>query len=101
MGKSATNITIVLGLVIIAFGAYYLYTKNASVAVDFDRNEQSLQDMLDSSQIFIARNAALDQVNLETEFFEDKRFLSLRKFSTDVKARPIGRPNPFAEVNGL
>lgn len=98
MGKTATNLSIVLGLIAIAFAGYYLYTQRGAAILSPATNDQTMQNMLKNTQAFIGYQQTLDNIKLDTGFFEDPRFTSLRSFSTPIKERPIGRQNPFADV---
>lgn len=99
MGKSATNLTVVLGLITIAFGGYYLYTQYSSTSTSFDVNEQTMQNMLNNTKVFIDRGQVLEGIALDISFFEDERFRSLQGYSTPIRDYPTGRPNPFADVS--
>lgn len=98
MGKTATNLSIILGLITVAFAGYYMYTQQASSGLMFDDNQQTMQNMLNNTRIFIQHRQALDSVKMDISFFEDERFQSLRSFSTPIQEQPIGRPDPFADV---
>lgn len=99
MGKTATNISIVLGLITVAFAGYYLYTQRAATTLEFQGNPQNLQNMLNNTRVFIERRQALNQVELDVAFFEDPRFRALRSYTTPIEERPVGRSDPFAPVN--
>ena len=101
MGKTATNIAVVLGLITVAFAGYYMYTQKASTGLDFASNEQTMQAMLNNTHVFMEHRQTLDKVKLDIGFFEDERLLSLRSFSTPLEDHPIGRPNPFAAVSDI
>lgn len=98
MGKTATNLSLILGLITVAFAGYYMYTQRDSTVLSFDSNAQTMEDMLNNTRVFIERRQTLDKINLNLQFFDDPRLLSLRSFSTPVTERPVGRPNPFAET---
>lgn len=96
MGKTATNLAIALGLITVVFAGYYVYTQSSQPALDFSENQQTLQNMLNNTKVFIERRQVLDKVSLNIGLFEDDRFQSLRSFTTPIQERPVGRPNPFA-----
>lgn len=98
MGKTAINLAIALGLITVVFAGYYMYTENAEQYLNFDTNEQTMQNMLNNTGVFIERRKTLDRVELDIGFFEDNRFTTLRKFTTPIQERPIGRQDPFAET---
>jgi len=100
MGKTATNLSVALGLIAVVFGIWYIYNQyTASQAVEFDASEQTMQNMLNNTRVFIQHRQTLQKVSLDISIFEDDRFNSLESFSTPIEERPIGRPDPFADVN--
>lgn len=98
MGKIATNIAIVLGVITIVYAGYYFYTQGAFSSTSFEINEQTKKDMLNRTQVFIEHESVLDNLTLDFSFFEDERLLSLKSYSTPLKTSPIGREDPFASV---
>jgi len=97
MGKIITNLVVILGLITVAFAGYYIFIQQGEAALDFNSNDQTMQNMLNNTQVFIERRQALDRVNLTAavSIFDDAQFRSLRSFSTPIQERPIGRNNPF------
>ena len=98
MGKISKNLSVVLGLVTVAFAGYYLFTQNSSGDLAFNENDQMMTNMLNNTQVFIEYSQALNEVQMNIGLFEDERFQSLRSFSTPIQTQPVGRPDPFAEV---
>lgn len=98
MGKIATNIVIVLGIVTIVYAGYYFYTQGAFTSTSFEVNEQTKKDMLNRTQVFIEHETVLNNLTFDFSLFEDERFLSLKSYSTPLKISPVGRPDPFADV---
>ena len=98
MGKTATNLSIVLGLITIAFAGYYLYTQRSASILASSPSDQTMQNMLNNTKSFIEYRQLLDKIVLDTQFFEDPKFTSLRSFTTEIIEQPIGRPNPFSEI---
>lgn len=99
MQSLTKNIAIVLGVVTVAFAGYYFYTQQGTEDTSATANA-SVQQMLSSTEVFIARSQELDQVSLDMSFFEDERFGSLQSFTKPLKDEPVGRANPFAAANG-
>jgi len=97
MEKIIKNLVIILGFITVAFAGYYVFVQQNGSALEFNSNEQTMQNMLNNTQVFIARRQALDKVELASAivFFDDVRFRSLRSFSTPIQDRPVGRENPF------
>ena len=98
MGKTATNLVIVLGLITVAFAAFYLYMQRENAGVSFSQDTQDVQVMLRDAQEYISYGETLKKIDLKMDFFDDARLLSYRSFSTQIQARPTGRQNPFAET---
>jgi len=98
MGKTATNLSIVLGLVTVVFAGYYLYTQKDTASLGFSNEVPNMENVLNNTKVFIDRRQMLDQVGFNVDFFEDRRFLSLRSFTKPIQERPIGRPDPFADA---
>lgn len=98
MGKTATNLSVVLGLITIVFAGYYLFTQKDGVSSGTSISEQTMQNMLNNTSVFIERRQILDSTQLDLSFFEDRRFRSLKSYTTPIQERPIGRPDPFADA---
>ena len=97
MGKIVTNLVIILGFATVAFAGYYIFIQQGDSVLDFNSNVQTMQNMLNNTQVFISRRQELDKVDLSStiSIFDDANFRSLRSFSTPVRERPVGRQNPF------
>lgn len=101
MGKTATNLTMILGLITLAYGGYYLYNKTIGGNTTFDTNEQTMQNMLKNTQVFIEYESVLNKIRLDLSLFEDPRLLSLRSYATPIRESTVGKNDPFAEVPRL
>jgi hypothetical protein len=97
MGKIVTNLVVILGFITVAFGGYYMFIQQEGSVLDFNSNDQIMQNMLNNTQVFISRRQELDRVELATAiaFFDNPQFRSLRSFSAPIQDRPVGRTNPF------
>lgn len=99
MGKAATNLSIVLGLITVVFAGYYLYTQNDGIGLGTTVSEQTKENMLRDTQAFAERSQILKtQITMDTDFFKDEKFNSLRSFSTDYMKTNVGRTDPFSET---
>ncbi|MCA9360581.1 hypothetical protein H6785_02380 [Candidatus Nomurabacteria bacterium] len=99
MGKTATNISVVLGLITIAFGGFYLYTQYTNSVSEYDVSDQTMQTMLERTRVFIERDAILKKIALDIDIFDDARFRYLVSYSTPIVETTIGREDPFADVD--
>ncbi|MEN9922406.1 MAG: hypothetical protein RL097_683 [Candidatus Parcubacteria bacterium] len=95
MGKSTTNLIVILGFITMAFAGYYLYGQRGQM-VATSTNTEATQEMLRNAQIFIGHRETLSRVKLDVGFFEDERLRSLDSYTTPVKEQPVGRTNPFS-----
>lgn len=98
MGKTATNISIILGLVTVTFAGYYLYVQKSATTLNGLSNDQVMESALLKTGLFIEHRQKLDQIKLDLSLFSDVRFTSLTGFSSAVPDSPIGRVDPFADV---
>ncbi|MEY3784426.1 MAG: hypothetical protein RLZZ230_748 [Candidatus Parcubacteria bacterium] len=102
MGNAAKNLSIVLGLITVAFAGYYLYSQQTSLGdISGVTTTQTKENMLRDTQAFSAYSDTLEnQITLDMNILNDKRFINLQNFSTDIQETGVGRPNPFAEISG-
>lgn len=98
MSNVTKNIVTILGLLTVAFAGYYFYAQKESLEPAVD--EFDMQEMLASTEVFIARSQELGQMDFNLAVFEDSRFNSLRSFTDPIESQPVGRTNPFAPANG-
>ena len=98
MSKTFTNIAIVLGIAALAIGGYFVYSQMSS-ETSFKGNEQTLQNMLNNTRVFIERREILTKIDLDLELFEDERFSSLQDYSIDIQSVPAGRTDPFTSTD--
>jgi Tfp pilus assembly protein PilE len=93
MDGTVRNVAIVLGILTIAFGGYYLYVQRS---VSDTGETQMVQEMLAHTQVFIERSQELDKMKFDLAILEDQRFRSLSNFSRPIKEQTSGRTDPFA-----
>lgn len=98
MTGTTKNLLIILGLITVAAAGYYLFSIRSATTLDTAVSGQSLESMLQNTQVFIERRQELDQIKLDVSVLEDPRFNTLRSYSDPVEEKPIGRPDPFADV---
>jgi hypothetical protein len=97
MGKTVINIVIILGLVVVAFAAFFLYNQRGGFGLDLNQNERVTEVAQQEIQVFIEYRKTLDQIEIDDSVLEDIRFTALRDFSDEVEELPVGRTNPFTE----
>lgn len=96
MSGTAKNLIVILGLASIALAGYYFYQQQSATTLTTTSGDESLEQMLMKTQVFIARRQALDKVTVDASLFEDERFRSLRTFTRPLADMPVGRSDPFA-----
>lgn len=97
MSSLIQNLLIVLGLVVVMALGYYLYTQNQMSTLSLSDDPISTQLSAESA-MFLRKLNDLKQIELDGSLFSDPRFRSLIDNSTPVIEDPVGRPNPFVEV---
>jgi len=98
MSNTAKNLIVVLGLITVAFGGYFMFMQSSATTLSFDTNEEVLRNMQADSQLFIQRGRQLSVIELDLGFFTDDRFLSLQSYDTPIVEQPVGRDNPFRTI---
>ncbi|MCA9355759.1 hypothetical protein KC865_04435 [Candidatus Kaiserbacteria bacterium] len=98
MEKATTNLSTVLGIIVIGVAGYYLYTQKFADDTSFVNSDLDMENVLKNANIFIERSRILNEAELNLEFFDDERLLSLRSYSTPILDRPVGRDNPFSDT---
>ena len=98
MSNTAKNLVVILGLITVAFAAYFMFQQQTATTLSFDANEDVLRNMLANSQLFIERRRQLEEVDLDLSFFEDDRFQALESYDQPIVEQSVGRDNPFRTV---
>ena len=103
MSKTIKNIITILGIITVVFGGYYLYTEMVADDTDaFTENDQSLEDMLNDTRVFIERGRILDRMELDIALFEDEQFNARQSFSEPINyVQPNNRVNPFLDPSSV
>lgn len=98
MSNTAKNLIVILGLITVAFGGYFMFMQQSATTLSFDASDNVLRNMQANSQLFIQRGQQLQTIELDLSFFNDDRLLSLQSYDTPIVEQPIGRSNPFRTV---
>jgi hypothetical protein len=97
MSPAFKKITIVLVILTLAYAGYYFFIQQDTTAPGLG-GDMSLESFA-KVQKYIERREVLDRVKLDTALFNDPLFRSLVSFSEEEVTQPIGRINPFDEVD--
>ena len=95
MTNTLKNLLIILAVITVGYGAYYVYSMRSSTAVG-ETTDAEYQAMLARTQAFIARKQELDRMQLDFSVFEDPAFNTLQSYTQPVDPVQAGRSNPFA-----
>ena len=98
MSSSIQNLLVIFGLVVIAGLGYYLYSQNQSSSLSLNNNLVTNQASVESAD-FLRRLNALSRIQLDDSLFSDSRFRALENNTPILIDEPVGRPNPFLEVD--
>ncbi len=95
MSQGLKNIFVLGSVVALLVLAYYLFIQPSPELVTGEADAQSAA-VLAQAQLFIERRAQLEATTLNTAFFDDERFTSLRSYKTPEPDQLLGKPDLFA-----
>lgn len=98
--KSSTMTYLIVILVIgLAFLVYFYVNGNKT------GDSLTLEEISDSDQVVGARVLTLlneiSSLNIDASFFKNQLYSTLRDYTVEIPALPIGRANPFSAVAGM
>lgn len=91
MSSTMQNVFIFLGLIGLAFFAYYLLVIQTNDSLDTSASQSATIE----SQLFVRQLNQIKNVSLDTSIFSSQVFRSLENQSRPVTPQPIGQANPF------
>ncbi len=101
MSESLKNILVGI-ICLILFGFAYFFLTGGSNEESL--NGQSADDqaaLLAKTQSFIERSQILKGISIDTAFFNDTAFTSLRSYSTEVPNQPLGKNDIFGTSENI
>jgi len=75
MSKSTTNLIVILGIISIVFGGYFLFSQSTVDPLVSQRSKQQLDQLVASSQLFVQRSRALSAIELDLSILEYSTFV--------------------------
>lgn len=96
MSQGLKNIFVLGSVVALLVLAYYLFIQPSPELISGEADPQSAA-VLAQAQLFIERRAQLEATTLNTAFFDDARFTSLRSYKSPEPEQLLGKPDLFAE----
>lgn len=92
-------IALIVILVLTAIG-WYMLSGSSSSSSDAVLVTESAQPIPPEAQDLLDSLHALQAVTLQSQIFSNPSFHVLKDFTTQIVPEPIGRPNPFAPLDG-
>ena len=89
---------ITIAIIIVAFIAYNNFLKPKNAGVDqFIVSSVAGEQLADGREILLLLED-LQSIDLDSEFFASRAFISLQDFSIPLDPEPKGRLNPFSPI---
>ena len=101
MNKTTTNLIVLLGIVTVMAGGYFLFTQDSQMFLGSSTSDPQLERLLASSQLFVERSQIISSITMDTSLFESDIFNSLKSFSPPPDQYQVGRTNPFAPTDAV
>lgn len=95
MSPLLKNLFIILALVVVCGGAYYLIQQGAPTELVSSTNAEEITR---ETEKIIENINRIKQYELDESVFTDKRFTSLQETRVDLPEVKSGRSNPFAPL---
>lgn len=87
----------VAGICLILVGfAYFFFLGGDETTDSLGSNAEAQAALLAKTESFIERSSRLQNISIDTNFFSNSAFTSLRSFSTEVPNQPLGKNNIFS-----
>lgn len=97
MSSRLQNLIVIVGLVLISFLGYYLYTQNKASSLDSSNESINTKAALESAD-FLRKLNELKSLSLDDSILTDPKFQSFVDNRTPLIQKEIGRDNPFLEA---
>jgi hypothetical protein len=98
--KSSKLTYIILFVVVAAAMLYYFYFAGTTSPESLTLQEVSLQNQAAGIRVLNLLNE-INSLRIDNVFFNEQAYKTLRDYTVDIPALPVGRPNPFSPVPGL
>lgn len=89
---------ILIGAVLLVGGYFAFFSGGGSSALLSASSGTAATSQI--SKELLATIGNLKAITLDTKLFEDEAFISLVDFHVDIPLQPVGRDNPFGQLNG-
>ena len=91
---------IVISVLIVAVIAYFYYQGSKAPASQTLQSQPDLAAQAVGSQVLALLNQ-IQSLRIDTSIFKDPAYRTLRDYSVEIPAVPVGRSNPFAPLPGV
>lgn len=89
------NIIAVLSIILLIALAYYLFFMGDDMDLDFAADASVSAQLLQNTQTFVERQRTLQRVQLDTQLFQDERFIRLMSYEVETPNIPVGKSRLF------
>jgi hypothetical protein len=97
MTEKIKQITIVVGVIIVAFIGFKMFFSTDSSDQALTADKAANEDFVDGQVILVLLNK-LEKVTLDTQIFSNEIFTSLVSFEKPIADQVAGRQNPFSPI---
>jgi hypothetical protein len=90
---------IIIGIVVAVAVLVYFYWAGSSTPSS-ETLEETSNGQVVGAKVFVLLNE-INYLKIDSTFFTDPSYKTLRDYSVPIPTLPIGRPNPFAPLPGV
>lgn len=98
--KSSKMSYVILFVIVAGALLYYFYSTGVSTPESLSLQEQNLANQAAGVRVLNLLNE-INVLNIDNVFFADQSYQTLRDYTNEIPALPVGRSNPFAPIPGL
>jgi hypothetical protein len=96
--NTRTNVILIVLALLVAAGALYMLFARGDEESTVSETEAPGTE---AERSFLALTAEIGSISFETSVFTDPRFSALRDIRTQIVPETLGRPDPFAPLQGV
>jgi hypothetical protein len=95
MSKTFKNLLIILSILTVAAGAYYLFSSGSALTASVTQSPANLNAQLLLAEEFVNWQRVLEQIDIDSTVLTGDEFRSLQALVSDPELFSVGRPDPF------
>ena len=101
MNNLTKNLVLVLGVILTLGVGYFFITQDFAMFTQDQVEQQQLERLFASSELFVERSRVLSSIEMDTAMFGSETFNSLQSFSSEPAEYAFGRTNPFSPATAV